>query len=92
MKIKFKNSAVRHILLIALVALTFAFIAQAQAASVQVKQKVFSSAEEAVKALVAALKINDGKELLAIFGPAGEEVLYSGDPVSDQERRQRFLE
>jgi hypothetical protein len=90
-KIKLKNSAARLMVQVAFVLLIIAFFAQAQAASVQIKQKSFPSAEEAVNALVAAIKINDNKELLAIFGPAGEEVISSGDPVSDQDRMERFL-
>jgi hypothetical protein len=56
-----------------------------------VQQKSFSSAEEAVKAAVAAAKSNDDKELLAIFGPQAKEILYSGDAVADRERREQFL-
>ena len=44
-----------------------------------------------MKALVAALKINDDKELLAIFGTEGEDVISSGDPVADKDGRERFL-
>lgn len=90
-KVRLKNKAVRLVVGIAFVALIIAFFAQAQAATVQVKQKSFPSAEEAVKALVAALKINDDKELLAIFGTEGEEVISSGDPVADKDRIERFL-
>lgn len=54
-------------------------------------QKSFSSAEEAVKAAVAAAKNDDEKELLAIFGPQAKEVLFSGDPVADKQRRAEFL-
>jgi hypothetical protein len=68
-----------------------AFFTQAHAATVQVKQKSFPSAEEAVKALVSALKNNDDKELVAIFGTEGEDVISSGDPVADKDRRERFL-
>jgi hypothetical protein len=90
-KIRLKNKAVRFVVGIAFVLLIIAFFAQAQAATVQVKQKSFPSAEEAVKALVAALKINDDKELLAIFGTEGEDVISSGDPVADKDGRERFL-
>jgi len=90
-RIRLKNTSVRLMVQLAFVTLMIALFAQAQAATVQVKQKSFPSAEEAVKALVAALKINDDKELLAIFGKGGEEVISSGDPVSDRDRRERFL-
>ena len=55
------------------------------------QQKTFTSAEEAVKALIAAAKSNDDKELLAIFGPGAKELIFSGDAVADRQRRARFL-
>ena len=54
-------------------------------------QKSFASAEDAVKALVTAAKNNDDKELLSIFGPSGKELIFSGDPVADKQRRANFL-
>lgn len=54
-------------------------------------QKSFSSAEEAVRAAVAAAKNDDDKELLAIFGPQSKEALFSGDAVADKQRRAEFL-
>jgi hypothetical protein len=54
------------------------------------KQKSFKSPEEAVEALIDAVKRNDAKELLAIFGPAGKEVIFSGDEVADKTGRDRF--
>jgi hypothetical protein len=38
-----------------------------------------------------ALKVNDTKELSAIFGPEGKEVISSGDEVADKARRERFV-
>jgi hypothetical protein len=57
----------------------------------QVKQKNFQAPEEAAKALVEALRAGDTKELLAIFGPAGKEVISSGDEVADKAARERFV-
>jgi hypothetical protein len=54
-------------------------------------QKSFASAEEAVKALFAAAKDNNDKEMLSIFGPSGKELIFSGDKVADKERRERFV-
>jgi hypothetical protein len=71
-----------------LMILTFAGI-PAEAA---VKQKGFASPEDAVKAFVAASRANDDKELIAILGSGAKDLLYSGDPVSDKERRKRLLE
>ena len=55
------------------------------------KPRSFSSAEEAVKAAVAAAKANDEKELLAVFGADAKDLFVSGDPVDDKQGRQRFL-
>lgn len=54
-------------------------------------QRSFPSAEEAVKALIEALKDNDVQVLQGIFGPDSEELIESGDPVADKERRVQFV-
>jgi hypothetical protein len=54
-------------------------------------QKTFSSPEEAVKAAIAAARSNNDKELLAIFGPQSKEIISSGDPVADKQRRAEFV-
>jgi hypothetical protein len=78
------------------VAITATFLITVAVASISfgaaAPQKTFSSAEEAVKATVAAAKNNDDKELLAIFGPTAKELISSGDPVADKERRAQFLQ
>src|SRR5262245_15746452 len=71
-----------------LLALGFSAISVAATAA---KQKSFPSAEEAVKAAVTAAKANDDKELLAIFGPQAKDIISSGDPVADKERRAQFI-
>jgi hypothetical protein len=55
------------------------------------QQKSFPSAEEAVKAAVAAATRDDNKDLLAIFGPGAKDLISSGDAVADKQRRERFL-
>jgi hypothetical protein len=55
------------------------------------KQKSFKSPEEAVRALVGAVKGNDTNELLTILGPAGKELIFSGDEVADKAGRDRFV-
>ena len=54
--------------------------------------KTFQSPEAAVQALIEALKINDDKALLAIFGKEGKELIASGDEIADRKGRMRFLE
>ena len=55
------------------------------------KQKTFASPEEAVKAAITAVKADDDKEVLAIFGAEAKEIIFSGDPVDDKQRRERFI-
>jgi len=61
------------------------------AAAAEIKQKNFQSPEDAIKALIDAVGGDDTKELLTIFGPAGKEIIFSGDEVADKEGRKRFL-
>lgn len=55
------------------------------------KQKKFTTADEAVKAFISALRADNEKDLAAIFGPSAEGLISSGDAVSDRQRRERFL-
>jgi hypothetical protein len=56
-----------------------------------VQQKTFTSPEDAVVALVDAAKADNTNELRSLFGPEGEKLLVSGDPVMDQRSREVFL-
>ncbi len=56
------------------------------------QQRTFKSPEEAVKSLVEAVKASDSKELLAILGPGGKEIISSGDEVADKAERERFIQ
>lgn len=55
-------------------------------------QKSFSSPQDAVKAMAAAVKADDTKELIRIFGPGSTRIVLSGDPVEDKEGRQGFIQ
>jgi hypothetical protein len=70
-----------------IVVTVFSFLASAQ----DTKQKKFKSPEDAFKSLVEAAKNNDTKELLAIFGPEGKDIISSGDEVADRGARKRFV-
>lgn len=54
-------------------------------------QKTFKSPEEAVRALVDAVKGGDTKGLLMILGPTEKELVFSGDEVADKAWRDRFV-
>ncbi len=54
-------------------------------------QKKFASPEEAVQALVAAIRANDVKALITVLGPGGKELVSSGDDLADKVGREKFL-
>jgi len=58
----------------------------------QLGQKTFSSPDEAMNALVTAMKNNDEKLTLEILGPDGKHIVYSGDEVEDAQNRANFIE
>lgn len=60
-------------------------------ASAAVVQRRFASLEEAVGALVDAMRAGDRKTMLAIFGQEGKGLVWSGDEVSDRHARERFV-
>jgi len=52
---------------------------------------VFPTPEEAMKALVDAVRSQDTEKELSILGPKGNEVISSGDKVEDKNNRERFV-
>lgn len=63
----------------------------APAISVQAAQRTFATPEEAVAALVDAVKANDQDQLRAILGPQGVKLMRSGDAATDQQNRDAFV-
>jgi hypothetical protein len=53
-------------------------------------QQVFKSPDEAAAALATAVKSGDKKEMLKVFGADGEDIISSGDEVSDASYREKF--
>jgi len=84
-------SLVRHLAAASLIALLVGGVGSAAAAATA-KQRSFASPEEAVQALVAAVKAGDLKALNAILGPEGRPLISSGDAVADKQARQLFVE
>ncbi len=75
------------LLFVTLVALPYSGWA---AESSRMRQKTFTSPEEAVRAFMDAMKTHNKKELSLLFGPAVSE-LSSGDEVSDRADREWFM-
>ena len=66
---------------------SFLFAASAKPA----EQKTFATPEQAVQALVKASQDGNQDEMLAVFGDAGKELVFSGDSVQDKAHMQRFV-
>jgi len=54
-------------------------------------QRRFRSPEDAVQALVTAIRGDDLKSMLAILGPGSKDVISSGDSVADNSGRDKFV-
>ena len=79
------------VLLLALFAVTFLRSDPVMAAEKQTeKQTLFSTPEEAMKALVEAAKAKDRAALGEIFGPISLQQQLSGDPVQDNHEMDQF--
>jgi hypothetical protein len=53
-------------------------------------QPTFATPEEAAQAGIVAAERNDTAALLKLFGPAGKDIIESGDPTQDQNHRAEF--
>jgi hypothetical protein len=54
-------------------------------------QRTFASAEDAGRAFFNSMQAPDDQSLLSILGPAGEDVVSSGDPAEDLKARAGFV-
>jgi hypothetical protein len=63
----------------------------ALAAPAPAQQQSFATPDDALTAVVQDLKSDNLSDLFRIFGPGIEPILNSGDPVADQNARERFV-
>src|SRR5262245_34863093 len=54
-------------------------------------QQRFESPEQAAQSLADAASSGDIKKIVAVLGPAGRDIISSGDPVADRSTREQFL-
>jgi hypothetical protein len=54
-------------------------------------QRQFDAPEAAASALAHAIMIDDEEQLLDVLGEAADELIYSGDPVQDDQAISRFV-
>jgi len=80
----------REGLLLLLALIVTVFVATEARGAAPAAQKTFGSPEDAVTALVAALKAHDRAQLTPILGNAGEWI-SSGDAVADRAAAERFV-
>ena len=64
----------------------------ARTAGPQLGQQTFPTAEEASKALVAALQSDDSDTLLKVLGANAKDIVSSGDDTADKEERQQIVQ
>ena len=57
----------------------------------EAKQSTFRSSQEAVDALVTAVRSGKPDDIVAVLGPEGRELVSSGDNVADAAARDRFI-
>ncbi len=81
-----KTTSIIHVI----AAATLLCVGQSALAQVA-PQETFATPEDAVVALVEATQTSNSAELRAIFGPDGDKLIQSGDPVMDQRSREVFL-
>ena len=60
------------------------------AATLKDGQRTFATPQEAVQAIIDAADHNDTAALLQLFGPAGKDIVDSGDPAQDKDLRTEF--
>jgi hypothetical protein len=70
-------------------ALTMVFLVGATGA---LAQERYRTAEDAVTALVQAVRADALQRMLRVLGPGSDEIVLSGDPVDDAALRRRFLD
>jgi hypothetical protein len=76
------------VLAVVVSAASFPIVSRAQ----QPSQKTYGSADEAGKALIAAVDKNDEKAMLEVLGQDGKQIVSSGDPAEDKENRSNFCQ
>jgi Protein of unknown function (DUF2950) len=85
-----QGQSLRTAAIVGLFALTSAVLALS-APSPALAQQRYATADAAVDALYASAKSGDEKAALVVLGPNGEDIISSGDKVSDDAVRARFL-
>jgi DUF2950 family protein len=81
----------RHVRLLSKITLLAGAMLVLALSSLAQAQQRFSTPEAAVDALAKAARSGDGKTIVSILGPGSADLVSSGDPVADANRRQEYL-
>ena len=84
------KSALRHLMLGAIVVLLPLAACNKPAAPSETGPKTFATPQDAGKALADATKAEDKSAILQIFGPGSSDVISSGDPADDKAAMENF--
>lgn len=85
------RTVLRRTAALAVLAIITGVSVSTSADSVVAKETVFATPEQAVDALMGAIRAGSQPELMKIFGPDGEKLVSSGDAVADAQAREKFL-
>jgi Protein of unknown function (DUF2950) len=72
-------------------ALLLSLIAIAVLSSIALAQQGYKTPQQAADALIASARTDDQKAALVVLGRDGEDIISSGDKISDNAVRQRFV-
>ena len=87
-----RRSLRRRGAMLAMAAVLVTLVAAASPAlAAEAQQRAFPSPEAAVEALVTAVRADRTADLIKIFGPEGWKLVVSGDPVADEQGREKFV-
>jgi hypothetical protein len=89
---KMRRDGIYRQSLIAIMAMSAAAAVLVSPISAQeVKKQVFGSPEEAMKAFAETVQAGERKDVLAVLGPEGEDIISSGDEVADKNAQEQFV-
>lgn len=89
-KIRMRTGGIAVVLLALVIPVTMTSCGKERKQAGTTPQKTFASPEDAGTALFAVAKSGDRNELIAIFGPESQSVLFTGDPTTDTVRLNEF--
>lgn len=85
-------SVMGQLMWVLLLAVVIISVASPPSLAATARQKSFTSPDNAVKALVDAVRGGDEEELMLILGTGSRQLISSGDEVADRTDREKFLE